>query len=172
VQLISENQTPWWWGGALTGSFVVIAALVAFFSLKASDRRKLSREDRRQWDVIIKDGFISTSTAMNSLVLLSADHTDVLDEDAYGEVVAQAESIRLAFEARRSEWELIAADETVAAFIKFARAAGQYSETAVIAQEKDVNVLPHVIALTELRKAVQRNIRVVSPINRRARKVK
>ncbi|MFB9443455.1 hypothetical protein Dvina_40810 [Dactylosporangium vinaceum] len=35
--------------------FLLIGALIAFLSTAASDRRRVAREDRRQWDKAIRD---------------------------------------------------------------------------------------------------------------------
>lgn len=81
VQIVSENQTPWWWAGALTGFFVLLAALVAFLSLRASDKRKLEREDRRQWDRDIKKQYLDAIALIDKLSDLHRRHTHVRMED-------------------------------------------------------------------------------------------
>lgn len=67
VQLVDPNASPVWLAPLLTGVFVLIAALVALLSLRLSDRRKLDREDRRQWDREMKDSHAKVASAVHRL---------------------------------------------------------------------------------------------------------
>jgi hypothetical protein len=48
-----------WLGPLLTGGFVLVAAVIALLSLRWSDLRKLTREDRRQWDAELKASYVA-----------------------------------------------------------------------------------------------------------------
>ncbi|WP_411701016.1 hypothetical protein [Conyzicola sp.] len=104
---MSENQTPWWWGSALTGAFVVVASIIAFISLRASDRRKLAREDSRQWDGLLKDGYMEVATVLNDLLRLQMTH-DTIDELKPHEASSVARSMVRVVRGRAAEFELIA----------------------------------------------------------------
>ena len=114
VQLITDNQTPWWWGGALTGSFVVLAALVAFFSLRASDKRKLAREDLRQWDILIKDRVIAIEPAIEWVMNIS-ETWDTQTETLRASSRAAAVSLTERLSDLETEFLLIAPDDVYTA---------------------------------------------------------
>ncbi|ROS46199.1 hypothetical protein [Curtobacterium sp. PhB78] len=61
---------PWWLPPLLTGAFVLAAAFITLGSLWLSDRRKLCREDRRQWDRELKDNYIGVAAEMGPLLVL------------------------------------------------------------------------------------------------------
>ncbi|MFJ3322000.1 hypothetical protein [Curtobacterium sp. NPDC086286] len=75
-----DGTAPVWQGPLLTGLFVLAAAGltagVAFFSLWLSDRRKLRREDQRQWDSELKQSYVTivdqTREVYTALVVLEA----------------------------------------------------------------------------------------------------
>jgi hypothetical protein len=108
VELVTGNETPWWAGSLLTGTFVVFAALIAFLSLRASDKRKLAREDRRQWDLLIKDGYISISTSIERLFELERILPQAEDSEDFDSVLDSARAILGDLRTRAAEWELIA----------------------------------------------------------------
>ena len=63
----TPGSTPssWSWQTAATqGGFVVVGALIAFTSTWASDRRKLKREDDRQWNAELKASYVAIATAV------------------------------------------------------------------------------------------------------------
>ncbi|MBT1631517.1 hypothetical protein [Curtobacterium flaccumfaciens] len=64
VELTGQNQAPFWLAPGLTSIVVVIAALIAYLSLRASDKRKLQREDQRQWDHRLTDAYVEILTAL------------------------------------------------------------------------------------------------------------
>jgi len=123
VQLVTDNQTPWWWTGALTGFFVLLAAFVAFMSLRASDKRKLSREDRRQWDSLIKDGFVTASTLIDELVALHTLKGKLHMPDASPDEAERAQEIVASLYATANEFDLIANEATGMAMFEVAIAA-------------------------------------------------
>ncbi|WP_433125321.1 hypothetical protein ACQPWW_22515 [Micromonospora sp. CA-240977] len=51
----------------IAGAFLLIGALIAFLSMAASDRRKLAREDRRQWDREIRDAYVDIAAEVNKI---------------------------------------------------------------------------------------------------------
>lgn len=69
VHVVTDGA-PWWWVPVLlqafaTGFFVLAAALIALKSLEASDKRKLEREDQRQWDSERKAAFVAISSSIS-----------------------------------------------------------------------------------------------------------
>jgi len=66
-------SAPWWLQILLqalaTGIFVLGAALITFRSVQASDRRKLEREDQRQWDNERKQAFVAIAAAISAAQL-------------------------------------------------------------------------------------------------------
>lgn len=49
-----ETGAPWWGVPIIAGFFLLVGAVIAYFSLKASDDRKALREDQRKWDDVIR----------------------------------------------------------------------------------------------------------------------
>lgn len=71
-------SAPWWGVPVIAGIFLLSGALIAFLSTAASDRRKLAREDRRQWDKEIRDAYVEISKLVNEIMefrwsLMSSD---------------------------------------------------------------------------------------------------
>jgi len=60
-QVTSASTFPIWFAPMLTGMFVLLAALIALASLWLSDRRKLAREDRRQWDFALREAYVTVA---------------------------------------------------------------------------------------------------------------
>lgn len=105
VQIITDNQTPWWASGALTGAFLLIVAIIAFLSLKASDKRKLEREDQRQWDILIKDAYLQAASDISSILQLTLKQYET---DSPGVSLAKATQARDRLQNRGREFHLIA----------------------------------------------------------------
>jgi hypothetical protein len=61
------EAAPWWGVPVIAGTFLLIGALIAFLSTAASDRRKLAREDRRQWDKEIRDAYVEIAAEVNKI---------------------------------------------------------------------------------------------------------
>jgi len=61
----AASVAPWWGVPVIAGAFLLTGALIAFISTSISDRRKLAREDRRQWDREIRDSYIEISNQVN-----------------------------------------------------------------------------------------------------------
>jgi hypothetical protein len=57
-------SAPWWANPILAGIFVLGGALTAFVSTWFSDRRRLRREDLRQWDKEIREGYVRVSRSV------------------------------------------------------------------------------------------------------------
>lgn len=57
----SISAAPWWATPIVAGIFLVIGSTLALGSTWLSDRRKLRRDDLRQWDREIRDGDIRVS---------------------------------------------------------------------------------------------------------------
>jgi hypothetical protein len=53
------DAAPWWGVPLVAGLFVLFGALIALLSAFLSDRRKLRREDQRQWDREIRDLYVA-----------------------------------------------------------------------------------------------------------------
>lgn len=49
-----ESSSPWWGVPVLAGIFLLVGAVIAYLSLKASDNRKAAREDQRRWDDVVR----------------------------------------------------------------------------------------------------------------------
>jgi hypothetical protein len=49
----SPSVAPWWGVAVIAGFFLLAGGFLAFFSTWLSDRRKLKREDQRQWDKVL-----------------------------------------------------------------------------------------------------------------------
>jgi hypothetical protein len=61
------------WQTALTqGGFLIAGALIAFTSTLLSDRRKLKREDQRQWDAELKTSYVAIAAAVRRCNLEAA----------------------------------------------------------------------------------------------------
>jgi len=54
----APGSAPWWGVPVIAGGFLLAGAVIAFLSTSLSDRRKLAREDRRQWDREIRDSYL------------------------------------------------------------------------------------------------------------------
>lgn len=71
LHVVLDGGSPVWLAPLLTGTFVLIAALItagiAFLSVRASDRRKLSREDRRQWDNELKRAYLAINAEVRDV---------------------------------------------------------------------------------------------------------
>ncbi|MBT1631519.1 hypothetical protein [Curtobacterium flaccumfaciens] len=71
MQVLTDGVAPVWLAPLLTGLFVLAAALItagiAFLSLRASDRRKLEREDRRQWDNELKAAYVTIAAQVSEV---------------------------------------------------------------------------------------------------------
>lgn len=73
-------SAPWWGVPVIAGIFLLSGALIAFLSTAASDRRKLAREDRRQWDKEIRDAYVEISKHVNDVIEFRWSHLSS-DED-------------------------------------------------------------------------------------------
>lgn len=84
IHVVMDGATPVWQGPLLTGGFVLAAALIALVSLYFSDRRKLEREDRRQWDGDLKRAYLAiigqTDEVGRFLLLVRSEGVDKLNE--------------------------------------------------------------------------------------------
>ena len=69
VQVISDGSTAPWLTPLLAGLFLIVGAFIAFMSTALSDRRKLRRDDLRQWDKEIRDTFLRIARAHQVLVV-------------------------------------------------------------------------------------------------------
>lgn len=69
LHVVMDGSSPVWLQPLLTGAFVLAAALVALTSLWLSDRRKLRREDLRQWDSELRDVHTTVSASVRTLEL-------------------------------------------------------------------------------------------------------
>lgn len=52
------EPAPWWGVPVIAGGFLILGGLLAFTSTWLSDRRKLRREDRRQWDKVLLETYL------------------------------------------------------------------------------------------------------------------
>jgi len=60
---VATSSPPGWTTSLIAGGFALFGAGVAFTSTWLSDRRRLKRDDLRQWDKEIRDGYIRASRA-------------------------------------------------------------------------------------------------------------
>lgn len=115
------STSPWWGVPLIAGSFLIVGALIAFLSTYFSDKRKLSREDVRQWDKEIRDIYVATSSLTKQLLELR--WRDSLPAD-FGEMNAEqrrksakryelAHSYTRELEALADQLRLFAAERTV-----------------------------------------------------------
>ncbi|MFJ9780146.1 hypothetical protein ACIRSS_11220 [Amycolatopsis sp. NPDC101161] len=54
----APGSAPWWGVPVIAGGFLLAGAVIAFLATSLSDRRRLNREDRRQWDRDIRDAYL------------------------------------------------------------------------------------------------------------------
>ncbi|MFS2028984.1 MULTISPECIES: hypothetical protein [unclassified Curtobacterium] len=59
------TSAPGWQTALISGGFLVAGAAIAFLSTWFSDRRKLRREDQRQWDAELKASYVAISAAVS-----------------------------------------------------------------------------------------------------------
>lgn len=76
------DAAPWWGVPLIAGAFLLTGALIAFISTSVSDRRKLAREDRRQWDREIRDSYVEISEQVG--LIASYRYLLIGDEDKHG----------------------------------------------------------------------------------------
>lgn len=67
IQTVSQPGTPTWVTPVVAGIFVIAGAIIAFFSTRWSDRKRLQREDRRQWDKQILELYAAIFDSTKSL---------------------------------------------------------------------------------------------------------
>ncbi len=75
----ASGSAPWWGVPVIAGGFLLAGAVLAFVAIALSDRRKLTREDRRRWDREIRDTYLEIT---RHLARITAFRYQVLtDED-------------------------------------------------------------------------------------------
>jgi hypothetical protein len=94
VQVAGTSVSTVW----LTGAFIVVAAMIAVFSLRWSDHRKLKGEDRRQWDKEILSSYVALAAEAQRLTTVAVNDL-AQDPAVLGE--ANLKQIRRDFEANR-----------------------------------------------------------------------
>lgn len=97
-------SAPWWAVPLVAGAFLIIGALIAFVSTAASDRRKLAREDRRQWDKEVRDAYVEITK-----------HVSVIMEFRYQVIPDEARRAR--YEAGRAALDAIGDQGSLLAII-------------------------------------------------------
>ncbi|MFS2028981.1 MULTISPECIES: hypothetical protein [unclassified Curtobacterium] len=81
LHIVMDGTSPVWLQPLLTGAFVLAAAIItagiAFLSLRASDKRKLAREDKRQWDREVREVYSMVAAETRRLLahMESASHS-------------------------------------------------------------------------------------------------
>lgn len=69
---IPAPSSPNWQTALTQGGFLIVGALIAFTSTWFSDRRKLRREDDRQWNAELKASYMAIAVAVNRCHLEAA----------------------------------------------------------------------------------------------------
>ncbi|WP_146244899.1 hypothetical protein [Curtobacterium sp. MCBD17_028] len=84
IHVVMDGSAPVWQAPLLTGVFVLAAAIIALMSLYFSDRRKLKREDQRQWDGDLKRAYLAiigqTDEVGRVLLLVRSEGVEKLNE--------------------------------------------------------------------------------------------
>lgn len=61
----ATTSGPGWQTALTQGGFLIVGALIAFTSTWFSDRRKLKREDDRQWSAELKASYVAIAAAVS-----------------------------------------------------------------------------------------------------------
>src|SRR5579885_1893176 len=77
------QAAPWWGVPLLAGTFLLLGAVIAFVSTYFSDRRKLAREDQRQWDKEIRDLYMQMSAQCALITQFRHSTAEVQDGRAH-----------------------------------------------------------------------------------------
>jgi hypothetical protein len=64
----AADAAPWWGIPVIAGCFLLVGATLAFLSTALSDRRKMKRDDLRQWDKDLRDLYVQASGVVNEIV--------------------------------------------------------------------------------------------------------
>lgn len=91
----AADVAPWWGVPLIAGAFLLTGALIAFISTTVSDRRKLAREDRRQWDREIRDSYIEISDQVDLIVGYRYRYMDESDESKRARYEAGAAALAI-----------------------------------------------------------------------------
>lgn len=117
-----DGGAPVWLGPLFTGVFVLAAAVIALVSLYFSDRRKLRREDQRQWDAQLTTAYLAIINKTHEVgqVLAERAPTSGTRGDRVADVVVDAmrelQEQRLRLELVTKE-RVINATEDIASFL-------------------------------------------------------
>jgi hypothetical protein len=111
VQLVNEESLPVWLTQLIPGLFVLIAAVIALASLRASDKRRLGREDRRQWDSELKASYVALGEEVSKVRRALASTQRTHDEGK--ELVLTLEAAMTAVSEHVRLFELIAEPKLV-----------------------------------------------------------
>lgn len=97
------------WQTALTqGGFLIVGALIAFTSTWFSDRRKLKREDDRQWSAELKASYVAIAAAVSRCHLEMAQIRAGSIEDRLAAVMEPTEEAMRTIQVQVRQLELIA----------------------------------------------------------------
>lgn len=130
----SVMPQPWWLAPALTGFFVLVAAFIALGSLWLSDRRKLKREDARQWDRELREIYVELAGVLRGVyyAFLTEPRSTWKPMKEAGEMAEAAEDL---VSERRLMMELFAPKSLFTALEKVAMALGRASTAAFYDEE-------------------------------------
>lgn len=139
VHLIIDNAAPVWLVPAMTGGFVLLAALItggiAFFSLRASDKRKLRREDSRQWDTELKSIYVAISTQMTKLNIELARARS--EPDSVKKVLDASSETLVVISGHQTVLQLVAEQPVIDAAAALQRDVSEVYQKALLAQPQD-----------------------------------
>lgn len=139
VQLVNDGAVPPWLAlvvaPLLTGAFVLAAARIALKSLEASDRRKLDREDRRQWDNELKAIYVAIAKLIAPVNLELARARS--EPDSLGKILDVTSAAMVGISDHLTVLKLIADAPVVEAALKVQHAVSQSYQEALVAQPQD-----------------------------------
>lgn len=139
VHVITDNAAPVWLVPAMTGGFVLLAALItggiAFLSLRASDKRKLRREDSRQWDSELKSIYVAISTQMTKLNIELARARS--EPDSVKKLLDVSSETLVVISGHQTVLQLVAEQPVIAAVGALSQDVSEVYQKALLAQPQD-----------------------------------
>jgi hypothetical protein len=78
------TTAPWWGVPTIAGTFLLvgglIGALVSFFSVRASDRRKAAREDEQRWHELVRTLSAGVFASAANIKELARENSELYEE--------------------------------------------------------------------------------------------
>lgn len=158
VQLVDQASAPVWLAPLLTGFFVLVASLIALYSLYRSDLRKLRREDQRQWDRDLRQAYVDVSQHMRR-VLRWLEHSEgrSIAHSAFEKLADHADAAGIALGDARVSIEMTAPPAVISALEDLQRVVGDLD--AGLANGNPGLSAAHLAALKHAQHAFERSVR-------------